>query len=422
MKSIYLALTLFLLLPYSVNAKASLLSPIPLPYQEVINLSTETCDTSCLEQLAKNEQIFSYLALFDTQAQENSQLLQIFDAYCELAGIDHSPLLETPSETTFNVALLFARKIIGSYSSNVTNTILSYLLTQQKSFNFEAFDSVNESATQLQQTLDKIQSKGYHYIIAILTNSGAKVLTTLDYHIPTYIASISKSQIVQDNSFLEKAHIPTHIVFGGIDYEEQVRLLSQFNTQTTAISFNDDGFVGSRLASWVKKYNHTNTNAVIYEETFNEQKAKDFPKNIRPLINTIRHSRVFLNTPPTNSAMILSQITYNHITTTNGIYSTQLNYTPLLFSLTQPNDRKNLIIANSIQPLADNLIEYASLLNSDLTYDWINYSSALGIEYFYLQTFPQATKYYAQSIQNGSVSYTTRLYRADDNHFIPISE
>ena len=126
---------------------------------------------------------------------------------------------------------------------------------------------------------------------------------------------------------------------------------------------------------------------------FNLKDNTNFTKEMKKLQPILNDSRIFLNTPLINSSIILSQITYYDIQT-QGIYSTQINYNPTLLSITQAKDRDNMYIANSIGKLEDSFVEEAKLLNADLEYDWINYATALGIEYFYLKYLHSAKRFF----------------------------
>ena len=77
----------------------------------------------------------------------------------------------------------------------------------------------------------------------------------------------------------------------------------------------------------------------------------------------------------------MSQLTLYDANATN-ILSTQINYDPLLFSMTQYKDRKTMIIANSITSQNNVFIETNSLLGNDIVYDWINYTTTIGVDYF----------------------------------------
>ncbi len=208
-----------------------------------------------------------------------------------------------------------------------------------------------------------------------------------------------------------------NIIYGGISYEKQIEKLSALNPNSTkVISFYDEGYIGSQMNEYVLKYNL----GTIYSNAFNPKSATTFPKEIKTIQPLLKDSKIFLNTPITHSSIILSQITYNDIKI-NGIYSTQINYNPSLLSITQEKDRNNMYIANSIAKSDSLLVEEAKLLNADLEYDWINYSTAYGIEYFYLQNIPNAKAYFKEAIKNNQVEYKIDILTPKNNRFVPIN-
>ena len=56
---------------------------------------------------------------------------------------------------------------------------------------------------------------------------------------------------------------------------------------------------------------------------------------------------VFLNVPLVKASMVSSQMRLYDVKF-NALLSTQINYAPSIFKLTQPQDREKLYIANSI--------------------------------------------------------------------------
>ena len=403
MKTINKILLLWLL-PSLIFASGRYPSPLPTPSTEILNIETQKCNTSCLERLLEQGQVFSFIANF-TQDNQNQTLLESLNALMSALDISQIPYFENSKKSFFNIALLFSRKDIGAYSASTTNVILSYLLHQNKPFNFEVFDSKSESAQDLQVAIDAIHSKGYRQIIAILTYNGANNLNTLKIQTPIFIPSVHSSQITT-------TPLP-NIIYGGISYEEQIQELSRFNPQSKAASFYDSSYIGNQIHQSVLKYNPN----IVYSTAFNLKDNSNFTKTARTLKPLLEHSRIFLNTPVINSSIVLSQLTYYSIAT-EGVYSTQINYSPTLLSITQPKDRKKMYIANSIQPLDDLLSEESKMLNVDLEYDWINYATAFGIEYFYRKNTPSAKDYFKENIKDNQVQYKIEILSPINNRFV----
>ena len=56
----------------------------------------------------------------------------------------------------------------------------------------------------------------------------------------------------------------------------------------------------------------------------------------------------------------------------------------------------------------------------DLEYDWINYATAFGIEYFYLKNSPGAKRYFKERIRDNQVQYSIEILTPANNRFAPL--
>jgi len=86
--------------------------------------------------------------------------------------------------------------------------------------------------------------------------------------------------------------------------------------------------------------------------------------------------------------------------------------------MTQYRDRKNMIIANSITHNNDELIEINSFLSNDIVYDWINYTTTVGVDYF-SNIMSGQNREYAIEIQNNQMVYPIVLVKPSASKFIP---
>ncbi|CAE10315.1 hypothetical protein [Wolinella succinogenes] len=394
----------------SLWAKAHLLSPLPLPHQEAINIETEPCDEACLYRLDKEEKVFSFIARFHPGITSEALRARLA-ILMEENDIHAAPFyMVKKSRSKLEIALLVPKKSIGRYSVTTIDTILAYLVSKEGAFSFEVFDSQDESATSLAKAIQKVESKGFDYAIALVTHQGASELVKLSLKIPLYIPSVHQKQVLQAGT------PPKNIFFGGIDYEAQIRALLPYAKGSTVSLYNDDSYIGQKIGEYVKLAGAQ----VGFEESFSNTKAAEFNKGVKSQGRFIQGSSVFLNTPIVKSSLILSQFTYNGYKPSD-ILSTQINYNHSLLSLTQPKDRENLYIANSIGEASREIIEYSAILKSDLQYDWINYSTSLGVEYFYRTVFPEAIPYFNEKLEGNQVNYPIRLYQTKPDRFIPIN-
>ena len=101
-------------------------------------------------------------------------------------------------------------------------------------------------------------------------------------------------------------------------------------------------------------------------------------------------------------------------------FSAQINYDPLLIEITQPQDVEKLIIANSILNVPDILEDYNQLLNSDIEFNWLNYSSTLLANKIYNQS-TNTNEFYLNDFRlyifNNQINYKTKLYQIVNNSF-----
>ncbi|WP_321778168.1 hypothetical protein [Sulfurimonas sp.] len=124
----------------------------------------------------------------------------------------------------------------------------------------------------------------------------------------------------------------------------------------------------------------------------------------------------FINTPIVKTGMIMSQLTLYDTNATN-ILSTQINYDPLILSITQYQDRKNMIVANSITNNNNILIEANSLLGNDIVYDWINYTTTVGVDYFF-SLATREDREYKIAIEDNQMIYPIELLKPVKYRFV----
>lgn len=320
-----------------------------------------------------------------------------------------SQFSKIPNQTPIKIALMMPKKIIGRYSIATIDTILAYLSARGKEFEFEVFDCGDEEEESIKKFYEQIFEQRFHFIIAIFTTKGAYESTKLSLQIPLYIPTVNHAQISFDPS------LSPLLFFGGISYEDQIAELLKFQKGTHTIAYNDDSPVGERLSFILQE-----KNPQIQEQTITNEIAATFSKNKKTQEALIYQADVFLNTPVVKTGLLLSQIGYFKKKASTFL-STQINYNPSLSILTQQRDRQNLYIASSIGVSDQKLVEYSSLLNSDLKYDWVNYSTALGIEIFYRTMYPDSLAYFKENILDNQVQYQVKVYQIDNKGFYEVA-
>lgn len=311
--------------------------------------------------------------------------------------------------SSLKIALVMPKKIIGRYSVASIDTIMAYLASRGMDFELEVFDSKDEESASIQSIYQQILDKDFQFAIAIFTTKGAYEISKLPLKIPFYIPTVNATQINFDSN------TNPMLFFGGINYKNQIQELLKLHEGSHILAYSDDSPVGERLALALQELVPTMQN-----QTITNQDAATFNKQAKLQEKLIEDADVFLNTPVVKSGLLLSQIGYFRKKASKFL-STQINYNPSITVLTQKRDRKNLYIASSIGKANQKLIEYGSLLNSDLQFDWVNYATALGIEMFFRIVFPDSLPYFQETLLDNQIQYQTKVYSIDNKgFFIPV--
>lgn len=388
-----------------VNAQSNVFSNIPEAKIEIINLNPEPCSKSCLKDLAKEQKIFSFMARFDRQI-DDEDLQNIMVAFSKKIGLYYRVRFDL-LENKLEVALLIPRKTIGKYSSTTIDTILSYLAFRDIDFRFKVFDSVDERPESLFQALNLLQREKFNFVIAVLSKEESLRLLQ-DTNFPIYIPTIKKPQNWDGKD---------NIVFGGIDYESQIELLLKEVNRSTLIAYNDDSALGASIGKSLETQVVPNGKFKFYQEVVTNKDAANFSANLTKRQNNIAQGNIFLNTRVIISGLLLSQIGLLK-QEPSKIFSTQVNYNPAILSLLRGINTRNLIIANSIGKVDLRLIEYSSLLSSDIKYDWVNYSTALGVDLFLSKMKDDIKRYFSEKLEDSQIAYQTQLYSIVNGAFV----
>ncbi len=398
---------LLILLPIFLYSQSYLISKLPLPKTYIQNLDTFECDNLCLQDYLEHGEIFSFLAnavdTIDDSALNESRL--IHTSLLNLGSMNN------PNEE-LNIAILLPHRQIGRYAYSTSNALFAYLLAQNIDYEFKSFLIEDESSESIAEALNEIQEQGYNYIIAPLTLQGTQNLVQQYSNLNIYVPTINKNDINSSAS---------NIIFGGIDYQAQIDKLMQYSSDPLVIFYDQ-----SRLGNILKE--KTRDSYILREGEITEKHLYSYgidrrTSNLKPYLfenKKIDFGTFFLNTPIVKSGMVMSQITLYDVNTTN-ILSTQINYNPLIFTMTQPQDRKNMIITNSITVENNTIIEANSLLNNDISYDWINYATTIGIDYFYFLSSDNKREYPLDIIQN-QVNYPITMVEPGFSKFLTIDE
>ncbi len=275
-------------------------------------------------------------------------------------------------ENISTIAIMFPSNIIGKYAINATNSMISYLFSQNKSFKLKVFDSITEDKDAILDIFEELKTKNITKVLMLSTYTGVQHIQSIEdiekYDI--YLPLIDKS--ILDLNL-------TNVVYGSISYKKQFDSLLKYS-KTNIVEFYDKSNLGRRLNYTLDSYDLSEQNtSIVYSKEINNDNA-EYSKLLKKRTKYLSDSTLIINMPIVKSSIILSQIHAHDINISN-ILSTQLNYTPLLFSLTQIEDRNNMLIANSIGKIDNQIEEYNALLDNDTRYNWVNYSTIIGTQY-----------------------------------------
>ncbi len=412
-----------MLLPATIFAKSFLISSIPVPKTYIQDLDPYPCDEACMQEYIDKEMIFSFLA-HATSKLENPVLDEVRMTHIALFNLGSATIIGD----RLKIALLLPHKVIGRYAASTTNASFAYLLARNHSFELKSYQINAQTPEDIQAALEQIQEEGFYYVIAPLTQEGADIVADLRPELNIYFPTIHKKSAKSTSPFL---------FYGGIDYRAQSDLLLQ-EAVSPLVIFHDNSALGTELTQYEEKtFKFTQpAPAGTIEEEEEEENAQpvyveDPSKKVFQfaITNTttnlesrlkeneeIKAASFFLNTPIVKSGMVMSQLTLYDTMPTN-ILSTQINYDPLLLSMTQFEDRKSMIIANSITEHNNILIEINSLLGNDIIYDWINYTTTVGLDYFY-NLITNENREYDIPLQENQMLYKIELLRPSLTRFL----
>ncbi|MBN2895914.1 MAG: hypothetical protein JXK05_08520 [Campylobacterales bacterium] len=398
---------LILLLPLWLFAQSHLISPVALPKTYILNLDAESCNNACLQEHLQYGQIFSFLAHSDRKLQD-PLMDQIRMVHVNLFNLT-APAV---AEGELRIALLLPHRQIGRYAQSTAQSIFAYLLSQNSQYELKSFRIEEESPEQIAKALSMIKAEGFAYLIAPLTAQGARHLSTLDPLLWVYIPTVHQSEISTPHP---------NLLFGGIDYEAQLEALLARSSDALVI-FYDESALGRKLKSQTEQHYLEAREPMhgigsVYSYGL-DQKSSNLK---HPLQNNpaFEEATFVLNTPVVKSAMVMSQITLYEVNAST-ILSTQINYDPLLLTMTQYQDRRKMLIASGITVYNPIISETNALLGNDINYDWINYATTIGIDYIRHLSIGSEREYPA-SIIDAQVRYPVKLYAPGYATFEPVN-
>jgi len=369
----------------------SLFSPISAPQSFFLDTEGAACDEQCLVSLVQQEFYFSFLSKYPYAPVSLDALQELYKELSIAFGLDAQG-----DKPAIRLAVLVPQKRIRGYAISTVNTVIAYLLHRNHHFSVEVFNINDETEEDVARGISEIRAKEYHYVIAPLTVDGVPHLLKYAQGLQLFVPTVHRS-LIHD--------APSSVLFGGIDYQDQVRTLSQHANEKIA-TFSDGTLLGNTLDALVEKEN----GMAVYKRELGSARI-DFKSFLNGNMR-LQGSSVFLNMPLVRSSLLASQFRVYGIEP-HALLSTQISYHPMLLTLSQFEDREKLLIANAIDFVPSEIRIINTLLGHSIEYDWVNYATSIGMDYFYTQYFNKdAIALFKESINEGQVQYKTRLFKA----------
>jgi SRSO17 transposase len=311
--------------------------------------------------------------------------------------IEEVVIEEKTTPSSISIALIFPSKYMSKYGLGASKVISAYFMQQNLNANMQVFDCIDQNYKNVVNTLNKIKEQNITNIIALFTPKMVEYLNTIQdlESLNIYIPTINKK-----DTNIEL----TNVTFGGIDYDKQIKKLLTLSN-SNIVNFYSKRGISKKLTNILQ----SNSSNII-------NKLVDNSSRYNSLLNrSIKYKTMFLNTTMVKSSILLSQIRGKDLKPYR-ILSTQLNYNPLIISLTQKADRRKLVFANSIGKIDDELEENIALLGADIKYDWVNYSTLIGVDYLVRNT-TSIVDLLSYDIEDNQVQYDVNIVKNDGYGF-----
>ena len=313
---------------------------------------------------------------------------------------NYSNTIENNKIGNNKIAIVYSSKKIGKYSIKISDIVLAYSTNQDNDFKYEFFDINDESEYSISKIFDEIYDNNITKVMFYLTNNSLhniknyNKLDKFDIYFP--LINKNDTNIIFNNN----------IIFGGIDYIKQIDKLKSIAT-SHIVEIYDNKYRNRKLHNILS----TDNNVTSYILDGKYPNYKRFIENH----SILNDASIILNLSVVKSSIFLSQLRANDDLNVSQILTTQNNYTPLLFVLSQKKDTENLIVANSIKKINTKLYNINKFIGNDINYDWVNYSTILGLEY--LNTKNKVLFSNIEIIDN-YVDYPVNLFITNNNSFI----
>ncbi len=313
--------------------------------------------------------------------------------------VEAIPEIDT-SKIKMRVAFLYPSNLVSKYAKSSIGTVSGYLSFQNSDYELIVIDTENENSAKIATAFQQVREQNIKNVIGLFTpNSVGTLSSVVTSDLKVYLPLIEKKDVLSSNSSL---------IFGSISYDDQIRKLSSYSSGNDVMFYQD-----SNLGSKLKRSYESVVSDARFKREINRSE-----NNFKGIVtgSGISGSTLFLNTDIVKTSMILSQLRAYDVTP-KVVLSTQLNYDPLLMTLTQEQDREQFVLANSIDVVDKELKDHISTFGGDIQYEWVDYSTLVGINYLY---YGKNSNLVPTKIDNNQVLYNPRLFKCTEYGFSEI--
>jgi len=311
----------------------------------------------------------------------------------EIKNVKYENIVKNDVNST--IAIMYSSKKIGKYSIKLSN-IASIYASSNKNMSLKFIDLEDESDTLIEKEFNNLKEDNIYKVLFFITKNNLDNLYKYKYvnEFDIYLPLVNKQNNIEHKN----------IVYGAIDYKKQFDFIKS-NAKSHIVEIYDNTYRSKMLHNASKDENVTS-----YILSGKYPNYKRFLNKYK----LIQGSSLILNVSLVKSSILLSQITANDDVNIVEALSAQNNFTPTIFALTQNKDIENLIIANSISLSNERIENMSRLLGSDISYDWVNYSTILGLEYL---KYKEDVLFGNIQVIDNEVKYPIKLYKARKNSF-----
>lgn len=313
---------------------------------------------------------------------------EVFESDEKFADIDIT-------KANVNLAFVYPTNL-SKYAKSSLNTVAGYLSFKNAQYNLVVVEISDENTNNIERTFSKLKDSGVTNVIALFSPRAINSLNKfVNSDFKVYLPLIEKKDSLENND---------NLIFGSISYEEQLKKLSYYSNGNNVL-FYQDTFLSRNIK---KAYDNVVSSGI-------EREVKNSEKNFKGLIGGLSGSSLYLNLDVVKSSLVLSQLRASDIYP-DFIFGTQANYDLNLLTLTQDEDRKKLIIANSIANIDKRLKDEINSMGADLNFSWVDYSTLVGVNYL----LNGNNSLIPTKVENNEAIYTPRLFKATSYGFVEI--